>query len=328
MRNTIHNLVDTGWRWFIGCLKLKVSFCKRATNYRTLLREMTYKDKASYGSSPLCTHKYIYRCACTCTHHAYCCPHMYNMNITIHSSVIWIHIYIYVYMHTYLSRISLSTHVWHEYNVIHWRKLYGHLKYEHKHTWWICDRVCVCVCVCVCAIYGACESRKEIPKNVYGRTCFVVISIIYLLQWHIRLTYNLHVILWIVLRYCIYIYLHRKHNVDNLVIDILWTHLCMFIHVHTIRQHNSRYNIKKSWKICKGPPSYTKPSAQTQTQPTPTGKKKHNTKTWNAPPSYTESSGPKITATHSRRPYARKGVRIGHVSYGNMCIIIIIIDLK
>jgi len=37
-----------------GCLQFQVFFCKRATNYRALLRKMTYKDKASYGSSPPC----------------------------------------------------------------------------------------------------------------------------------------------------------------------------------------------------------------------------------------------------------------------------------
>ena len=42
----------TGWRKCIGCLKLQVSFRKRATNYRALLRKMTSKDKASYASSP------------------------------------------------------------------------------------------------------------------------------------------------------------------------------------------------------------------------------------------------------------------------------------
>ena len=42
----------TGWRRPIGCLKMQVIFRKRATNYRALLRKMTYKDKASYESSP------------------------------------------------------------------------------------------------------------------------------------------------------------------------------------------------------------------------------------------------------------------------------------
>jgi len=44
----------TGWRRPIGYLKLQVILGKRATNYRALLRKMTYKDKASYGSSAPC----------------------------------------------------------------------------------------------------------------------------------------------------------------------------------------------------------------------------------------------------------------------------------
>ena len=36
-------------RKYIGCLKFQVSFRKRATNYRTFLRQMTFKDKASHG---------------------------------------------------------------------------------------------------------------------------------------------------------------------------------------------------------------------------------------------------------------------------------------
>jgi len=31
-------------------------FCTRAANYRAFFRKMTYKDKASYGSSPPCTY--------------------------------------------------------------------------------------------------------------------------------------------------------------------------------------------------------------------------------------------------------------------------------
>jgi len=40
-------LVDacTGWRRCIECLKLQVSFRKRATNYRALLRNITYKKR-------------------------------------------------------------------------------------------------------------------------------------------------------------------------------------------------------------------------------------------------------------------------------------------
>ena len=47
--------VRTGWRRLIGCLKLRVIFCKRATNYRAILREMTCKNKPSYASSPPCS---------------------------------------------------------------------------------------------------------------------------------------------------------------------------------------------------------------------------------------------------------------------------------
>ena len=38
----------------LGCLKLKVIFRQKATNYRALLRKMTHKDKASYGFLPPC----------------------------------------------------------------------------------------------------------------------------------------------------------------------------------------------------------------------------------------------------------------------------------
>jgi len=47
--------MSIGWRRLIGCLQLQVIFRKRATNHGPLLQEMTYKDEASYESSPLCT---------------------------------------------------------------------------------------------------------------------------------------------------------------------------------------------------------------------------------------------------------------------------------
>ena len=50
--NSSH-LATTGWRRPLGCLKLQVIFRKRATDNRALLRKMTYKDKASYDSTPL-----------------------------------------------------------------------------------------------------------------------------------------------------------------------------------------------------------------------------------------------------------------------------------
>ena len=62
-----------GWAWCrqrrVGCLKLQVVFRKRATNYRALLQQITYKYKASYGSSPPCTNGYM--CALQCV--AVCC---------------------------------------------------------------------------------------------------------------------------------------------------------------------------------------------------------------------------------------------------------------
>ena len=46
---------NTGWQRPTCGLKSQVSLRKRATNYRNFLREMTCKDKASYGSWPPCT---------------------------------------------------------------------------------------------------------------------------------------------------------------------------------------------------------------------------------------------------------------------------------
>jgi len=66
----------TGWRRPIRCHRWQVIFRKRATNYRALLREMNYKDKASYGSSPPCNvlikfvSTYVCvvcECICVCT---------------------------------------------------------------------------------------------------------------------------------------------------------------------------------------------------------------------------------------------------------------------
>jgi len=51
----LRSWLATGCPRLIGCLKLQVIFRNRATDYRSLLRKMTYKDKASYGSSPPCT---------------------------------------------------------------------------------------------------------------------------------------------------------------------------------------------------------------------------------------------------------------------------------
>ena len=63
---SVHNNThtqDTGWRRPVGCLELQDIFRKRATNYRALLRKMTYKDEASYDSTPPCmTHLLVRVC--------------------------------------------------------------------------------------------------------------------------------------------------------------------------------------------------------------------------------------------------------------------------
>jgi len=49
----------TRWRRLSGCLKLQVTFRKRATSYRALLRKITYNDKLSYDSAPPCRRKHL-----------------------------------------------------------------------------------------------------------------------------------------------------------------------------------------------------------------------------------------------------------------------------
>jgi len=61
-RWVIIHLCATGWRRPVGCLKLRVIFHKRATNYRALLQKMTYKDRAFYASSPPCTWYFSFIC--------------------------------------------------------------------------------------------------------------------------------------------------------------------------------------------------------------------------------------------------------------------------
>ena len=83
---------DTQWQRCIGYLKLQVSFCKRATNFRALLRKMIYIDKASYAPSPPCTiHSYmrhgsVYTCVMSHSFlrdHSFTCVtwliHIFNM---------------------------------------------------------------------------------------------------------------------------------------------------------------------------------------------------------------------------------------------------------
>ena len=57
----------TGWRRLIGCLKLQVILCKRATYYRALLRNMTYEERASYDSTPQSIeYVHVFESKCIC----------------------------------------------------------------------------------------------------------------------------------------------------------------------------------------------------------------------------------------------------------------------
>jgi len=114
-------LVSTGWRRLIGCLKLQVICRHRATNYRALLRKMTYEDKAPYASTPPCrlyiranpdiymktyiniyTYMYVYLniYICVYIHDARGLPGSHQA--ACHSSPGYIHIYIYIYMYMYI----------------------------------------------------------------------------------------------------------------------------------------------------------------------------------------------------------------------------------
>jgi len=143
---------DTGWRRLIECLKSQVILRKRATNYRALLREMTYKDKASYGSSPPCTTRlsliyvYMYVCiyiyifshpfswhhetpgvSCICAYTLYVYTHVYvHVYVYIH---VYIHIHgTHVYTHTHVIRETFGhpTHTFVRENTRHFRTPYTH----------------------------------------------------------------------------------------------------------------------------------------------------------------------------------------------------------
>ena len=94
----------TGWRRPIGRLKLRVSFRKRATNYRALLQKITYEDKASYESSPPCITRYNAVCssreALLYEHLCFARVHMYIGEAdTMHTCIYtYICIYIYIYI--------------------------------------------------------------------------------------------------------------------------------------------------------------------------------------------------------------------------------------
>jgi len=99
----------TGWRRPIGCLKLQVTFRKRATNYVALLRKMTNKDKASCGSTPPCsipTTMYRYG-------NIFILSYLYVCMYTHIFVYICVYIYIlYIYTFLYIGSISGAACQW------------------------------------------------------------------------------------------------------------------------------------------------------------------------------------------------------------------------
>jgi len=112
----------------VGCLRLPVILRKRAINYRVLLRKMTYKDKASCGSSRGCSRFAMYECMyaqeCVCIYihiHTYVCIHTRVCTYTYTRTSCWcwlkkskkytqlslMHIYIYIYINTCISYIHI-----------------------------------------------------------------------------------------------------------------------------------------------------------------------------------------------------------------------------
>ena len=101
----------TGGQRLIGCLKLQVNFCKRATSYRAHLRKMTYKDKPSSASSPPCIDHHeitgmivcVYICVCcihmhVCVCFAYICVYICVCCIYMHICVFTLHTYVYMFV--------------------------------------------------------------------------------------------------------------------------------------------------------------------------------------------------------------------------------------
>jgi len=109
---TLHYNIYTGWRRLIGCLKLQVFFRKRTTNYRALLRKMTYEGKASCGSTPPCMYMHMYINICLFVY-MYICMYIDISYIFMYMYIyvcvyIYVYIYIYMYMCTYMTYTCTS----------------------------------------------------------------------------------------------------------------------------------------------------------------------------------------------------------------------------
>ena len=116
------------WRRLIGCLKLQVIPPEKATNYRALVRKMTYKDKVSYESSPPC---------------------MFSVKL--------LHTCAYVCICMLVSVWSPRTHVYNIYAFV-----YGMFSVKLSHT---CVYTCICMLV---SVWSPCTDVCNIYMYVYG----------------------------------------------------------------------------------------------------------------------------------------------------------------
>ena len=129
MQERLHVYVSaTGWRRLIGSLKLRIIFHKRATRYRSLLREMTYKDKGAYESSPPCTCAdgrvtyilafHVRTCICT---------HAHTIFLSLSLSCIYTYMYTIFLKHTHILSLLYTQTLTH--------KLSHTLKHTHTYTY-------------------------------------------------------------------------------------------------------------------------------------------------------------------------------------------------
>jgi len=123
----IVNTYDTGWQRPTGCLNLQVIFGKRATNYRALLRKMTYKDKASYASSPPCI---IYMCFVTYSYVSHALPPPQCW--TRETLTTWRYLYVWIMYMCYMC------YMWVCYMCYTWMYVLHVLYVSHDVTLFIC----------------------------------------------------------------------------------------------------------------------------------------------------------------------------------------------
>ena len=219
--NSCHNTC-TGWRRLIGCLKLQLIFCARATNHRAHLWNMTYTHRAFYDSTPPC----IFSCVRVCVHVVCVC--------------MWC--------------VCMHAHWAYDYLLSLWLFMYVRV--------WVRACVCTCVCVCVCVcVYSVCTFNVYRRLIVYTHahthtlthtnTCKQTHTHTYT-QMHTHIHANTHckIGIWcgpIGVCACVYIY---TSNVYRWVISSLYTHT-----------HNYRYLMWTYWQSTASSPQVGIPEA-------------------------------------------------------------------